>query len=125
MATTNINGIPVSIISNMKGISATMIKQIGGIDTTKIGGWPTDTPPAPSCDTLLLGYSHPMLGPPPLACSADPMPYELDPLTNILYLEGGCGNEGSLAPGGFYSDGIMVYTIGPDGTFTELTPCKG
>lgn len=125
MATTTINGISISMISNMKGISAAKIKQIGGIDTTKISGWPTDTPPAPSCDTLLLGYSHPMLGPPTLACSSDPMPYELDPLTNILYLEGGCGNTEMLAPGGFYSDGIMVYTIGPDGTFTAVRPCAG
>ena len=120
-----INGIPVSMISNIKGIAAASIKNIGGIDTTKIGGWPTDTPPPPSCDTLLLGYSSPRSGPPTLACSADPMPYELDPLTNILYKEGGCGDANALAPIGFYSDGIMVYTIGPDGTFMDLRPCDG
>ena len=120
-----INGIPVSMISNMKGIAAASIKNIGGIDTTKIGGWPTDTPPPPSCDTLLLGYSSPRSGLPTLACSADPLPYELDPLTNILYKEGGCGDANALAPIGFYSDGIMVYTIGPDGTFMDLRPCDG
>lgn len=120
----SINGIPVSMISAMKGIAAASIKNIGGIDTTKIGGWPTDTPP-PSCDTLLLGYSSPRLGPPDLACSANPMPYELDPLTNILYTEGRCGDAKALAPGGFYSDGVMIYTIGPSGTFMDLRPCNG
>jgi hypothetical protein len=49
--------------------------------------------PPPSCDTLLLGYTDGRELPPTAACSADPMPYELDPLTNILYREGGCGDE--------------------------------
>jgi hypothetical protein len=53
------------------------------------------------------------------------MPYELDPLTNILYTEGGCGNAEELAKGGFYSDGVMIYTIGRDGTFMDLRPCDG
>jgi hypothetical protein len=117
-----INGIPVSMISNMKGIAAVSIKNIGGIDTTKIGNWPS---PPPSCNTLLLGYSSPRSGPPALACSADPMPYELDPLTNILYTEGGCGDAKRRARGGFYSDGVMIYTIGPAGTFMDLSPCDG
>jgi hypothetical protein len=120
-----INGIPVSMISNMKGIAAVSIKNIGGIDTRKISDWPTYDSPPPSCATLLLGYSSPRSGPPALACSADPMPYELDPLTNILYTEGNCGNAEELAKGGFYSDGVMIYTIGPDGTFMDLRPCDG
>jgi hypothetical protein len=80
--------------------------------------------PPPSCDTLLLGYTDEKELPPTAACSADPMPYELDPLTNILYTEGGCGDERSLAPGGFYSDGVMIYSIGPEGTFIEVRPCE-
>ena len=80
--------------------------------------------PPPSCDTLLLGYTDGRELPPTAACSADPMPYELDPLTNILYTEGGCGDERSLAPGGFYSDGVMIYSIGPEGTFIEVRPCE-
>ena len=80
--------------------------------------------PTLSCDTLLLGYTDGRELPPTAACSADPMPYELDPLTNILYIEGGCGDERSLAPGGFYSDGVMIYSIGPEGTFIEVRPCE-
>lgn len=121
----SINGIPISMISNVKGLAIASIKQIGGIDTTKIDGWPTDTPPGPSCDTLLLGYTNGRKEPPTAACTNTPNPYELDPLTNILYTKGGCGIDSALAPGGFYSDGVMIYTIGPDGTFKEVTPCEG
>lgn len=119
------SGVPVENIASIAGVSAISITRLVGVATLDIGGWPTDTPPPPSCDTLLLGYTDGRELPPTAACSADFMPYELDPLTNILYTEGGCGDERSLAPGGFYSDGRMVYSIGPEGTFIEVRPCEG
>jgi hypothetical protein len=121
----NIKGIPVTQITSIMGVPITSVKNIAGIRTLDIPSWPGIDSPPPSCDMLLLGYSSPRSGPPALACSADPMPYELDPLTNILYTEGGCGNAEELASGGFYSDGVMIYTIGPDGTFMDLRPCDG
>jgi len=118
------SGVPVENIASIAGVSAISITRLVGAATRDIGSWPTDTPPPPSCDTLLLGYTDGRELPPPAACSADPMPYELDPLTNILYIGGGCGDARSLAPGGFYSDGVMIYSIGPEGTFIEVRPCE-
>jgi len=110
-----VSGVLVNLISKIGGITASSIKYIGGIDTREIPGWPSGG----GCETLSLGYTSGP--PPPQACTNPRNEYQFDPNTSILYDVGElCGGE--LAPDGFYSDGILIYTwFG--GIWGVGTPC--
>lgn len=58
----------------------------------------------PTCDVLSLSFSlNDSVG----ICYLPQSQYMLDPLSNLLYEYGSCG--GTLAPTGFYSDGVEIY----------------
>ena len=100
-----ISGIPVENITNMYGANVTSIISIGGIPTTSIPGWPSGG----GCITLSLGHSS--FRPPTQACMAPRNDYQFDTTKNILYGIGEpCDGGGILAPNGFYSDGIIIYS---------------
>ena len=113
-----VNGATITVTTKIMGRSATDISGIMGVRTSDIPGWPGGG--GPSCIELLLGYSP---GPPPqAACLASPNVYDYDPVSNILYREGGCGVI--TAPLGFYSDGRSIYNW--DGiAFTSIGRCGG
>jgi len=99
-----ISGVEVQSIANMYGVEVTSIVSIGGIATINIPGWPTGA----SCTIVYYGYAPSREGTAPEeACTAEPLAYEWDILTGILYNEGGCGT--SPAEPGYYSDGTTIY----------------
>ena len=113
-----ISGIPVENITAMRGVDATSVLSIGGISTSSIPGWPSGG----GCITLSLGYSS--FPPPTQACMAPRNDYQFDSINSILYGVGEpCGGGGILAPNGFYSDGIIMYSwFG--GMWGVGSPCK-
>jgi hypothetical protein len=98
-----ISGIEVASIVSMYGVEVTSMVSIGGISTSTIPGWPTGA----SCTTVYYRYSNGKASPPEDACTAEPLAYEWDSSTGILYNEAGCGV--STAESGYYSDGTTIY----------------
>jgi hypothetical protein len=96
------SGISVELITKIGGISAQSITNLGGIAASTIPGWPS----AGGCVTLILGHSPTVM--PGMVCMVSRANYQFDSTNRILYDIGEpCG--GTLAPNGFYSDGMMIY----------------
>jgi hypothetical protein len=110
-----VNGANITATSRIIGKDATSISGIMGVQTANIPGWPQS---GPSCTILRLGYTE---GPPPTSACLSPQEfYDYDSESSVLYLEGACGV--TLAPNGFYSDGILIYNW--DGyKFTMIGRC--
>ena len=111
------SGILVAVITKIGGISTQSITNLAGIATTSIPGWPS----AGGCVTLILGYSPVEPG---MVCVIPRANYQFDSTNNILYAVGEpCG--GTLAPTGFYSDGMTIYSWDRDNqTWFIGGPCR-
>jgi hypothetical protein len=115
-----VSGVPVSNIEKISSIDATNIVKISSIATANIPGWPSA---GPSCTTIYLGYSDGRRQPPSDACLDTPQPYDYDPISGILYVNGFCGNPIVTAAAGFYSDGGTIYDY-TNGTLQDWGPCE-
>jgi len=114
-----VSGVPVENITSISSVDATSIQYIAGVATANIPGWPGA---GPSCTTRFFGYSDGRRQPPSDACIAPPQPYDQDPASGDLYVNGGCGV--TYADAGYYSDGFTIYFWGGfTGSWVIVQPC--
>lgn len=93
-----VNGIDFANILSISGVDSSAITNICGVPISN----------APACVIVKFGYSNGKTQPPEESCFAEPQPYDYNESTGILYLATQCGQRDSIAPIGFYSDGVEI-----------------
>jgi len=93
-----INGIDFNSILAISGVPSNQIKNISGATINN----------APRCTIVEFGYVDGADKPPEASCFAGISEYDFDESTGILYLATQCGQSDSIAPIGYYSNGVNI-----------------
>ena len=110
-----INGVDISIITKLNGKNLVDITKVKGKSTELIPSWPRRPPP--ECSPTLLR------GPAPsdrIVCELEYITYDFNISSELIFLEGYCGNTENYAPSGYYAnESGFIYLW--DSTLPSLT----
>jgi len=110
-----INGVDIIIITKLNGKNLVDITKVKGKSTELIPSWPRRPPP--ECSPTLLR------GPAPserIVCDFDYITYDFNISSELIFLEGYCGNTENYAPSGYYAnESGFIYLW--DSTLPSLT----
>ena len=109
-----INGVDISIITKLNGKNLVDITNVKGKSTELIPSWPRRPPPGCS-PTLLRGPAREGI-----VCELEYITYDFNVSSELIFLEGYCGNTENYAPSGYYAnESGFIYLW--DSTLPSLT----